>query len=148
MSHYQHILVAVDESPISYAAAEHALEIAKVFGSKVSLISVIAVDPFAGVDFYKVAPAVTDYFLKAEQNALERLEDLKHSFIRDGVDVDSRILHGVPPSEGILQASHEAAIDLIVMGSHGRTGFQKVMLGSVAQSVLISADIPVLIVKQ
>jgi len=148
MKHYQHILVAIDESPISYAAAEHALDIAKVFGSKVTLISVIAVDPFSGVDFYKVAPAVTDYFMQAEQNALDRLNDLKHTFTREGIDLDIRILHGMSPSEGILQTSHELPVDLIVMGSHGRKGLQKLILGSVAQNVLGLAETPILIVKE
>ncbi len=148
MTHYKHILAALDESPISYAAAEHARDIAKVFGSKVTLISVIAVDPFSGVDFYKVAPAVTDYFMKAEQNALDRLNDLKHSFEREGVALDIRILHGLSPSEGIVQASQELPIDLIVMGSHGRKGLQKLFLGSVAQNVLGASEIPVLIVKE
>lgn len=148
MAHYKHILVAIDESPISYAAAEHALDIAKLFGGKVTLISVIAVDPFSGVDFYKVAPAVTDYFMQAEQNALDRLNDLKQTFTREGIDLDIRIMHGLSPSEGILQTSKELPIDLIVMGSHGRKGFQKLVLGSVAQKVLASSEIPVLIVKE
>ena len=148
MAHYKHILVAIDESPISYAAAEHALDIAKLFGGKVTLISVIAVDPFSGVDFYKVAPAVTDYFMQAEQNALDRLNDLKQTFTRLGIDLDIRIMHGLSPSEGILQTSKELPIDLIVMGSHGRKGFQKLVLGSVAQKVLGASEIPVLIVKE
>ncbi|HJF27857.1 universal stress protein [Acinetobacter bohemicus] len=148
MQNYDNLLVALDESSISYAAAEHALEMAKVFHSKVTLLSVIAVDPFKGVDFYKVAPAVTDYFLQAEQHALDRLTELKESFIRDGVPVITKIIHGMAPSEGILQASLDSPTDLIIMGSHGRKGLQKLMLGSVAQNVLAQSEIPVLIVKQ
>ena len=98
MNNYDHLLVALDESSISYAAAEHALELAKVFHSHVTLLSVIAVDPFKGVDFYKVAPAVTDYFMHAEQNALDRLNDLKQSFVREGIQVTTKILHGMAPS--------------------------------------------------
>lgn len=148
MQNYDNLLVALDESSISYAAAEHALEMAKVFHSKVTLLSVIAVDPFKGVDFYKVAPAVTDYFLQAEQHALDRLTELKESFIRDGVPVITKIIHGMAPLEGILQASLDSPTDLIIMGSHGRKGLQKLMLGSVAQNVLAQSEIPVLIVKQ
>ena len=72
---YKHILVAVDESPMSYAAVEQALELAKDLNSRVTLMSVIAVDPFVGVDFYKVAPAITDYFLHAEKVAQDRLAE-------------------------------------------------------------------------
>lgn len=148
MNHYHHLLVAIDESPISYAAAEHALELAKVFHSHVTLLSIISVDPFKGVDFYKVAPAVTDYFLHAEQNALDRLNELKENFVRDGVQVTTKILHGMAPAEGILQAANESPTDLIIMGSHGRKGLQKLMLGSVAQNVLALSTLPVLVVRQ
>ncbi|AYA02021.1 universal stress protein [Acinetobacter sp. WCHAc010034] len=144
---YQHILVPVDESPISYAAVEQTLALAKSLNSQVTVMSVIAVDPFFGVDFYKVAPAITDYFMQAEKNAKERLEDIKQSFIRDGIAVDVKLIHGVSPSEGIIQVADEVSADLIIMGSHGRTGLQKVMLGSVAQNVLTQSPIPVLIVK-
>ena len=82
---YKHILVAVDESPMSYAAVEQALELAKDLNSRVTLMSVIAVDPFVGVDFYKVAPAITDYFLHAEKVAQDRLAEVKLSFDRDEI---------------------------------------------------------------
>ena len=147
MSSYSHILVALDESPMAYAAVEQALSLAQDLKSQVTIMSVIAIDPFVGVDFYKVAPAITDYFMQAEKNAKERLEDVKQSFIRDGINVDTKLIHGVSPSQGIIQVADEAGADLIIMGSHGRTGIQKVMLGSVAQNVLTQSPIPVLIIK-
>jgi nucleotide-binding universal stress UspA family protein len=147
MSTYQHILVAVDESPMAYAAVEQALSLAKALNSQVTVMSVIAIDPFVGVDFYKVAPAITDYFMQAEKNAKERLEDIKNSFVRDGIEVNTKLIHGVSPSQGIIQVADEVSADLVIMGSHGRTGIQKVMLGSVAQNVLTQSPIPVLIVK-
>ena len=110
-------------------------------------MSVIAVDPFVGVDFYKVAPAVTDYFMKAEENAQLRLKDLEHLFIRDHVPVNTKVIRGVSPAEGIISIADEVCADLIVMGSHGRTGFKKLVLGSVAQTVLMQSPIPVLIIK-
>lgn len=147
MSSYSHILVALDESPMAYAAVEQALNLAQDLKSQVTIMSVIAIDPFVGVDFYKVAPAITDYFMQAEKNAKERLEDVKQSFIRDGINVQTKLIHGISPSQGIIQVADEAGADLIIMGSHGRTGIQKVMLGSVAQNVLTQSPIPVLIIK-
>ena len=144
---YKHILVAVDESPMSYAAVEQALELAKDLNSRVTLMSVIAVDPFVGVDFYKVAPAITDYFLHAEKVAQDRLAEVKLSFDRDEIEVDTTVIRGISPSEGIIHVADEVGADLILMGSHGRTGFKKMMLGSVAQNVLTQSPIPVLIVK-
>ncbi|MDV2468128.1 universal stress protein [Acinetobacter chinensis] len=144
---YKHILVPVDESPISYAAVEQALSLAQELKSTVTVMSVISVDPFVGVDFYKVAPAITDYFMQAEKNAQDRLAEIKLSFDRDGITVNTRVVRGVVPSEGIIQVADEVGADLIIMGSHGRTGFKKLMLGSVAQNVLTQSPVPVLIVK-
>lgn len=147
MTTYKHLLVPVDESPMSYAAAEQALSLAKDLNCPVTIMSVIAVDPFVGVDFYKVAPAITDYFMQAEQNAQNRLAEIQQSFSREGVSVDTKIIRGVAASEGIVQIANEIGADLIIMGSHGRTGVKKMMLGSVAQNVLTQSPIPVLIVK-
>ncbi|AUX87283.1 universal stress protein [Acinetobacter tandoii] len=144
---YQHILVPVDESPISYTAVEQALSLAKLLNCRVTVMCVVAVDPFVGVDFYKVAPAITDYFMQAEENAQKRLADIKQSFIRDEIEVDTKVIRGVSAAEGIIQIADEVSADLIIMGSHGRTGFKKMMLGSVAQAVLTQSPIPVLVVK-
>lgn len=144
---YQHILVPVDESPISYTTVEQALSLAKLLNCRVTVMCVVAVDPFVGVDFYKVAPAITDYFMQAEENAQKRLADIKQSFIRDEVEVDTKVIRGVSAADGIIQIADEVSADLIIMGSHGRTGFKKMMLGSVAQAVLTQSPIPVLIVK-
>ena len=70
---YNHILVPVDDSDISSIATEHALNFAKAFGSRVTVMSVVAIDPFVGVDFYKVAPAVTNHIMEAETNAQAHL---------------------------------------------------------------------------
>ena len=147
MTTYKHLLVPVDESPMSYAAAEQALSLAKDLNCRVTIMSVIAVDPFVGVDFYKVAPAITDYFMQAEQNAQNRLAEIQQSFSREGISVDTKIIRGVAASEGIVQIANEIGADLIIMGSHGRTGVKKMMLGSVAQNVLTQSPVPVLIVK-
>ena len=113
---YKHILVAVDESPMSYAAVEQALELAKDLNSRVTLMSVIAVDPFVGVDFYKVAPAITDYFLHAEKVAQDRLAEVKLSFDRDEIEVATKVIRGISPSEGIIHVADEVGADLILMG--------------------------------
>lgn len=145
---YQHILLAVDDSPISYAALEHAEKLALAFNCKITVMSVIAVDPFKGVDFYKIAPAVTQYLFEAEKNALAHLKDIQETLVHHGVTtVDTKVVREVPPATGILDVADELNVDLIVMGSHGRTGLKKFFLGSVAQEVLSISPLPVLIIK-
>lgn len=145
---YQHILVAIDESPISYAAVEHACILAKDLDAKITLMSVVAVDPFKGIDFYKVAPAITDYFLHAEQNAQNRLTELHAKCVCENIQVQTKVIHDVTPSEGILQVADDVSADLIIMGSHGHHGVKKMILGSVAQNVLNQSRHPVLIIKR
>ena len=144
---FQNILVPVDDSPISYAAVEHALSLAKLSNATVTLLSVVAVDPFVGVDFYQVAPAITEYFMQAEAHAKTQLHDIAQSFIRDGISVNTKIHHGAA-SESIIFVADEIGADLIIMGSHGRKGMKRLILGSVARTVLSESHIPVLIVKQ
>ena len=57
------------------------------------------------------------------------------------------MIRGISPAEGIIHVADEVGADLIIMGSHGRTGFKKLILGSVAQAVLTQSPIPVLIIK-
>lgn len=144
---YKNILVPVDDSPISYAAIEHAEKMAKAFNSEVTVMSVLSVDPLRSVDFYKVAPAITQYVLEAEQNAQGRLEDIKQTFETHGITIKTMIIRSVPTATGILNIAEEIHADLIIMGSHGRKGIKKLVLGSVAQEVLGASHIPVLIVK-
>ncbi|MCH4242660.1 universal stress protein [Acinetobacter gerneri] len=144
---YQHILVPIDDSPIAYAAMEHAQDIAQAFDAQITLVSVVAIDPFVGVDFYKVAPSITDHIFEAEKNAEGRLQDLKQTLEQRGFVVNTRIIREVPPAIGIVTIADEVNADLIIMGSHGRSGIKKFILGSVAQEVLTQSRLPVLIVK-
>ena len=59
-----------------YAAVEHTLSLAKLSGAKVTVLSVVVVDPYVGVDFYQVAPAITDHFMQAEAHAKTQLQDI------------------------------------------------------------------------
>lgn len=62
------------------------------------------------------------------------------------VTVDTRILHGSPAAE-IVKLAHEEGAELLVMGTHGRTGFQHALLGSVAEKVVRRAPCPVLVIR-
>lgn len=66
---YQHILVPVDGSQISYSAVQHAAEIARAFNSQLSLVSLVAEDPFTDADFYYSSAIMKEYFVQAHGNA-------------------------------------------------------------------------------
>ncbi|WP_151965450.1 universal stress protein [Acinetobacter soli] len=145
---YQHILVPVDDSELSEIATRHALFIAQAFGSRVTVMSVVAVDPFVGVDFYKVAPAITNHFMDAEAHAQKHLEQIQQQFLAHQIDTDVKIIREEPTATGILKIADEVNADLIIMGSHGRSGLKKFVLGSVAQKVASESVVPVMIVKK
>lgn len=144
---YQQILVPVDGSEISFSAVRHAAQIAKAFNSHLTLISLIAEDPFTGVDFYYSAAIMKEYFIEAEANAKKALSEALEIASSLGADAESRIVRGAVSAEGIVASATELQADLIVMGSHGRKGFQKFFLGSFAQDVLASSELPVLVIK-
>ena len=75
------------------------------------------------------------------------LEEAKQVFSSQGVEAKTKIVEGQEIYKEIVNAATEVNADLLVMGSHGRTGFKKLVLGSVAQKVLGEIYIPVLIVR-
>ena len=144
---YQHILVAVDDSDVSVTAAEQAIILAKKLGSKVTLVSIISLDPLNNISFYGKSLSAMDYYSEAVSHAKEILIALKLKFTTQGIVTDTKILGNTSESHAITELADELKIDLIIMGSHGRIGFKKFALGSVAQSVLTASHVPVLIVK-
>ncbi|MFW2076750.1 universal stress protein [Acinetobacter sp. ULE_I010] len=144
---YQHILVPIDGSDISFSAIQHAANIAKGFGSKVTAISVVSEDPFAAADFYYTSAMLKDYVVEAIKNAEESLEKAQQLAQQQGITIATLVVKNAVSAETITTTAEEIHADLIVMGSHGRKGFQKFFLGSFAQDVLGKTALPVLIVK-
>ena len=145
---YQHILVPVDGSDISLSAVKHAAEIAQKFNGKLTLISLVAEDPFNKADFYYSSSIMKEYFLQAYDNAQDALSQARKSIEGIGVEPALKIINGEVSAQHIVTTANELDVDLIVIGSHGRKGFQKMILGSFAQDVLGATELPVLVVKQ
>lgn len=145
---YQHILVPIDGSEISFAAAKQAISIAKSFGSKLTAISLVAEDPFSGSDFYYSTAMLKDYIEEAYTNAEKALKKVSDIALEQGLTIETKIVKGIVSADTVIESADELKTDLIVMGSHGRKGFQKFFLGSFAQDVLGKTHTPVLIVKQ
>lgn len=145
---YQNILVPIDGSDIAYSAIQHAAEIAKAFGSELTAISIVADDPFAAADFYYSTDMLKEYIADATKNAEEALSKAQQLTEQLGVKIQTKVIRDVVSATTVTKIAESSKTDLIVMGSHGRKGFQKFFLGSFAQEVLGQTQIPVLIVKQ
>jgi len=132
------ILCPVDFSPCSDVAVEHAITLAKCFEAKLVVVHIDEPPPTYAVGYAGYA-SVPPYEGKQDT----RLEEL---VIDPSVDVEREHLVGVPDSV-IVRHAQEADCDLIVMGTHGRGAVAKLVLGSVAQSVLRHAKCPVIVVR-
>ena len=143
---FKHILVPVDGSSTSQAAVSKATELAKAFGSTVTVIYVIDPYPFTGVgtDF---AYGQAEYLSAATAEANTAVHAAKDSFAAAGVTVGTSIIEAHTAWRGIVEAGESLQADLIVMGSHGRSGLEKLVLGSVAQAVLSHTKLPVLVTR-
>lgn len=144
---YQHILVPVDGSQISFSAVKQAAELAHSLNSQLSLVSLVAEDPFTNADFYYSSAIMKEYFVQAYANAETALKEATEIATAAGITANSQIIKGQVSAEGVVDAAAGLKADLIVMGSHGRKGFQKMLLGSFAQDVLANTVLPVLVVK-
>lgn len=143
---YQHILVPVDGSPTSLVAVEHAIEFAKALNSKITLVQVLTLDPYIAAEYLSSAQS-NDLIERARQSILENLKVAEQKFTDAGITVDVQLLEGQVIQNELLKAVKNLNIDLVIMGSHGRTGFKKLLLGSVTQNVLSEVHVPVLVVR-
>lgn len=144
---YQNILVPVDGSETSYAAVAQAAELAKAFGGKITVVQVLALDPYIAAEYIS-ATQTNDIIERARTSVLKTLEEAAAKFSDLGIPVEAKLLEGQVVHREIIREAETSKADLIVIGSHGRTGLKRLFLGSVAQSVLGEAHIPVLVVRQ
>lgn len=138
------ILVALDTTASDTIVIQHARSIAKAFGSHVRLIHVADPPPdFVG---YEVGPQyirdVRAEELKHEHSELIRWRE---ELLSDGIETDMRLVMG-PTVETLAAAADEFPADLIVMGSHGRRGFARFLIGSVSEEVLKEHKWPLLVI--
>ena len=139
-----HVLVPYDFTNFADLAFEKALEIAKKFDSKLTLLTVIGSDTdTSGMSFSRAQEAHDE----AESKAKEDLNKIKNSKKVDNVEISVKIIHHSSSIDGILAFAETNKVDLIVMGSHGRSGFKKLVLGSIASGIITKSNCPVMIVK-
>ncbi|HYM62837.1 MAG TPA: universal stress protein [Thermoanaerobaculia bacterium] len=142
----KHILVPTDFSDTATVALEHAASLATHFGSH---LSVLYADTFlppidaAAVPAFPYASEIDERVRAAEA----RLAEYAKKHLPSGLDCDVRVAVD-SPVEAILAYTAEAGIDWIVMGTHGRSGFRRMILGSVTEAVIRKSDRPVLAVRE
>lgn len=146
MSPFRKILVPVDFSAHSEEAMRIACAMAETFGASLTLVNVFSPPIYPTPEGAYVALPATYAEIVAETN--KHLEELAAKVKREheGLAIDSRTLEGVAFRE-IVGFARKHAFDLIVMGTHGRTGLKHALLGSVAEKVVRKAPCAVLTVR-
>jgi len=143
---YKHILVPVDGSETSLEVIQHAVELVKAFNTKLTLVQVMTLDPYIAADYFTYGHN-NELIERARNFIKESLNLAKEKFQAAGVEAEIKLLEGENIPNTIAEAVKELDIDLVVISSHGRSGIKKLILGSVAQSLLTELKVPVLIVK-
>ncbi|WP_224333722.1 universal stress protein [Haloprofundus halobius] len=138
---YDTILVATDGSDPSEAAVDRALDLAKQYGATLHVLSVVDTRVYTDVDV-RTEPV----FDALDERAREIVAPVAETASAADVPVVTDVVHGSPAS-GIVDYATEHDVDVIVVGTHGRRGVRRMLLGSVAERVVRNSPIPVLTVR-
>jgi len=140
------ILAATDFSAASAPAVEQAVRIARSEGAELTLVHVYEPPGAASFGSYVASPGLYDEIEHALRAGAEKsLAPLVEAARKEGVPTSGLVLRGIAHS-GITEAAAKIRADLIVIGTHGRSGFFRFLLGSVAQKVIAAAPCPVMTV--
>lgn len=139
---YKRIMVATDSSKPAIKAVETGIDIAKLSGAKIYAVYVVVPTTHSARDF-GWEKAAMEHFRNEGKRATGFVEETAKTA---GIEVESVLLEGHPADE-IVKFAEQNDIEMIVMGTLGKTGLDRFLLGSVAENVVRHSKIPVLVVR-
>ena len=144
----QRFLVPIDFSADANQALAYAIDLASKLGARLTLLHVMQSPPRGGADMDVTVPHAYSQFIQhLEAEVAHSMQACLERVTAGGLEGEIAVVHGVPFQE-ILDTAKKQQVDLIIMGTHGRTGLQHVLMGSVAEKVVRLAPCPVLVVRQ
>jgi len=143
MGLYEHILVPTDGSEATERAVREAVDLAAAHDATIHALYVLNTASFASIPTESSVDGVSEMLEREGDVALDAVEAIAHE---KGVPVERVQLDGSPARE-IIRYADRSDVDLIVMGTHGRGGIDRLLLGSVAERVVRSSTVPVLTVR-
>ena len=147
MVEIKNILVPTDCSELSQKALQYAISLAKTFKAKMTLLYVTDYTSIVGIESRYIPDELFQKLLEEKKKSDEKqLEDFWRYNNDSDIKAELIILNGDTYSQ-IIKFAKQVNIDIIIMGTHGRTGFQHVLMGSVAEKVVRYSPYPVLTVK-
>lgn len=145
---YQHILVPVDGSPVSRIGLAEAIRLAQTTGGQIRLLHMVdALSVATAVGVYAISADVIDQ-LRADGEQL--LQEARAQALAAGVAADTVLDEGVRGrlADWVVEQARSWPADVVVLGTHGRRGIGRLLLGSDAEQVLRMAPVPVLLVRE
>jgi nucleotide-binding universal stress UspA family protein len=146
------ILIAIDDSKVSEHAAEYGFDIARLYKADVGLVNIIEpiIYPQTGNDLITGMPfettGITDVeIIKAQTHSSENIIEQIVKKFGGELQITHFTQYG-STAEGILACSKEFKAEIIVLGTHSRTGLDRLLMGSVPEHVVRHSDVPVLVV--
>jgi len=132
------LLIASDGSEFSINAIREAINLAKICSSKLIAVSVVKTN----LEFESILPQVVE---KDEQKAIKHLESVKAQAKKEGVDCTTIVTLSEEPYQDIVDHASKNNVDMIIMGTHGKTGMKRLMMGSVTAKVIGHAPCNILV---
>ena len=146
---YQRLLVALDNTKTSRLALDHAAELARLSGATVVLLHVL--ESFRHVSGFESPKAYAEEVLpRMREKGRQLLDEVAAPLVEQGIEVETVLLEGSDErvAEVIARRAREAGVDLVIMGTHGRRGVNRLLLGSDAEQVARIAHAPVMLVRK
>jgi len=141
---YSRILIAVEELPLAERVFKRGISLAKEFNSEVALVHVVTIPTSVGsIDAGILPEEAMDFSKKAGENLLKNLIES----YSEGIKVEEYLPIGSPVDE-VANVVKEFDADLLVVGTHARSGLSKFFLGSVEEQIVSTVDCEVLVVKK
>jgi nucleotide-binding universal stress UspA family protein len=142
----QHFLVPIDFSAYADQALEYAIALAQKLQARLTLLHVIQPLPISGTDMGMGTVLPYTYFEELETALHQALEKKLQRVHQAGLEGDYVLVHGIP-FQVIIDTAAAQHMDLIIMGTHGRTGLTHMLMGSVAEKVVRLGPCPVLVTR-
>ncbi len=141
MEQYKRILIPTDGSKSNDIVVDKGLSLARLLGAKVKLLFVVDTSTFADVPPDELITTLRGYMEAEGNNILDEIEERADDM---GIEIEKSIVDG-HPAEVIIEESGKQ--DIIVMGTHGRSGITKLLMGSTAEKVIHNGKCPVMVIK-
>lgn len=142
---HRHILIATDGSDLSAKAVTDGVRLAKALDAKLTVLTVATTQWPIVVEGVVIGPSDAERTKSAKDQAARVLDGASTEARKLGVVCDTLSVLDHAPYQAIIDAAQTRNCDLIVMASHGRSGFKALLLGSETQKVLAHSNIPVLV---